>query len=95
MQRVYEISRKNIPAAMGLMAELQEITKDEAVNIIAAVPVIAEKMDVLSISYGFADMEALGDATDRVGLSEAFQDVVNRASELGRLFESRAMIDIG
>ena len=40
-------------------------------------------------------MEALGDATDRVGLSEAFQDVVNRASELGRLFESRAMIDIG
>ncbi len=80
---------------MGLMAELQEITKDEAVNIIAGVPVIAEKIDVLSILYGFADMEALGDVTDRVGLSEAFQDVVNRASELGHLFESRAMIDIG
>ena len=95
LQRIYEISRSNIPAAMGLMAELQEMMKDEPVTLLAGVPVVAAKMDVLTVSYGFKDMEALGEGIDRIGLSDEFQELVNRASDLGRLFEARGMLDIG
>jgi hypothetical protein len=95
MQRIYEISRSNIPAAMGLMAELQEMMKEEPITLIAGVPVVAAKMDVLTVSYGFKDLEALGEGIDRIGLSDEFQELVNRASDLGRLFEARGLIDIG
>jgi hypothetical protein len=40
-------------------------------------------------------MEALGEGIDRIGLSDEFQELVNRASDLGRLFEARGMLDIG
>ena len=81
---------------MGLMAELQEMIKDEPVTLLAGVPVVAAKMDVLTVSYGFKDMEALGDGIDRIGLSDEFQELVNRASDLGRLFEAAGgLLDMG
>jgi hypothetical protein len=80
---------------MGLMAELQEMMKEEPITLIAGVPVVAAKMDVLTVSYGFKDLEALGEGIDRIGLSDEFQELINRASDLGRLFEARGLIDIG
>ena len=71
------------------------MTNDEPVTLLAGVPIIAAKMDVLTVSYGFKNVEALSEGINRTGLSDEFQELANRASDLGRLFKARGVIDIG
>ena len=73
LQRVYEMKRSNLPAAMEMLEELRVMMKDEPVNIFAGVPVIASKMDMLFVSYAFVDLAALGAGVDGVGISPEFQ----------------------
>ena len=87
------MKRSNLPAAMEMLDELRVMMKDEPVNIFAGVPVIASKMDMLFVSYAFADLAALG-AGDGVGISPEFQAIVARASEIGRLCEARITVAI-
>ena len=94
LQRVYEMKRSNLPAAMEMLDELRVMMKDEPVNIFAGVPVIASKMDMLFVSYAFADLAALGAGVDGVGISPEFQAIVARASEIGRLCEARITVAI-
>jgi len=95
MHRTYEIKRSNMKAALELLDEMAEFMKDEPVSLMAGVPVIASRMDTMTVVYGFADLHAFGEGVDRVGMSAEFQAMVGRASELGTLFESRVMMKIG
>ena len=92
IQRAYEIDRRNLKAAVALLEEVSDIFSGENIDVNAVVPMFSPKMDVLIVAYFFEDFAALGDGIDRIGMSEAFQSIVERSHELGRLFESRTTI---
>ena len=41
--------------------------------------------------YYYSSFEAMGDIIDRIGMSDAFQNVVNRANEIGKLKTSNVV----
>jgi hypothetical protein len=88
MQRTYALQRSNMKAAIGLLEEIGTLVKNEPVSIMAGIPVLASRMDTMTVVYSFADMHAFGDGVDRIGMSPEFQDIVTRADDLGTLFES-------
>ena len=92
IQRAYEMDRRNLRAAVALLEEVSDIFSGENIDVNAVVPMFSHKMDVLIVAYFFEDFAALGDGIDRIGMSEAFQSIVERSHELGRLFESRTTI---
>lgn len=94
MQRTYAISRENLKPAMGLVAELIEMMKDHPVNLMAAVPVLSDDMNTMSIVYGFEDLATFGEMVDTVGTSDAFQEILVRASEFGTLVTARVITAI-
>ena len=94
MHRTYAIQRSHLKAAIGLLEEIGTLVKDEPVTVMAGVPVLASRMDTMTVVYGFADMHAFGEGVDRIGMSPEFQDIVNRADEVGTLFESRVLRSI-
>lgn len=95
MHRTYEMKRANMKAAIALLDEIAALVKDEDVTLMAGVPVLASRMDTMTVVYSFADMYAFGDGVDRIGMSPEFQDLVTRASEIGTLYESRVLRAIG
>ena len=88
MHRTYAMQRSHIKSAIGLLEEIGKLVENEPVSIMAGVPVLASRMDTVTVVYSFADMHAFGDGVDRIGMSPEFQDIVNRADEVGTLFES-------
>ena len=48
-------------------------------------------MDSLFVVYYYSSFEAMGDIIDRLGMSDAFQNVVNRANEIGKLKTSNVV----
>ena len=52
---------------------------------------IADKMDSLYVVYYYSSFESMGDIIDRIGMSEAFQNVVNKANEIGKLKASNVI----
>ena len=48
-------------------------------------------MDTLFVIYYYSSFESMGDIIDRVGMSEAFQNVVNKANEIGKLKASNVV----
>jgi len=48
-------------------------------------------MDALYVIYYYSSFESMGDIIDRIGMSEAFQNVVNRANEIGKLKSSNVV----
>ena len=95
MHRTYEMKRSNMKAALEILGEIGVLLKDEPVSLMAGVPVIASRMDTMTVVYGFADLHAFGEGVDRVGMSAEFQEMVAKASDLGTLFESRVMMKVG
>jgi len=89
--REYEVDRKNLSKSIELLAEVEEIGKDEDTNILGLYPIIADKMDSLYVIYYYSSFESMGDIIDRIGMSEAFQNVVNRANEIGKLKSSNVV----
>ena len=89
--REYEVDRKFIPQSVELLAEVEDIGKDEDTKILGLYPIIADKMDTLFIIYYYSSFESMGDIIDRVGMSEAFQNVVNKANEIGKLKASNVV----
>ena len=82
-------------AAIGMLEEIGALVKDEPVSIMAGIPVVASRMDTMTVVYSFADMHAFGEGVDRIGMSAEFQDIVTRADEIGTLFESRVVQAVG
>ena len=89
--REYEVDRKYVPQSVELLAEVEAIGKDEDTKILGLYPIIADKMDTLFIIYYYSSFESMGDIIDRVGMSEAFQNVVNKANEIGKLKASNVV----
>ena len=95
MQRTYALQRSHMKAAIGMLEEIGALVKDEPVSIMAGIPVVASRMDTMTVVYSFADMHAFGEGVDRIGMSAEFQDIVTRADEIGTLFESRVVQAVG
>ena len=89
--REYEVDRKFIPQSVELLAEVEDIGKDEDTKILGLYPIIADKMDTLFVIYYYSSFESMGDIIDRIGMSEAFQNVVNKANEIGKLKASNVV----
>ena len=89
--REYEVDRKFIPQSVELLAEVEDIGKDEDTKILGLYPIIADKMDTLFVIYYYSSFESMGDIIDRVGMSEAFQNVVSKANEIGKLKASNVV----
>ena len=89
--REYDVDRKYIPQTIELLNEVEEIGKDEDTKVLALYPIIADKMDSLFVVYYYSSFESMGDIIDRIGMSEAFQSVVNRANEIGKLKSSNVV----
>ena len=89
--REYEVDRKYVPQSVELLAEVEAIGKDEDTKILGLYPIIADKMDTLFVIYYYSSFESMGDIIDRVGMSEAFQNVVNKANEIGILKASNVV----
>ena len=94
LQREYQMPRANLPKAIEMMPEIEALGGESDVKVTAVAPVFAEGMDRIVISYWYKSMEALGDGIDTVGMSEEFQSIVMRASELGTLSRSRVVMII-
>ena len=89
--REYEVDRKYVPQSVELLAEVEAIGKDEDTKILGLYPIIADKMDALFVIYYYSSFESMGDIIDRIGMSEAFQNVVSKANEIGKLKASNVV----
>ena len=68
--------------------------KDHGVNVSMWVPVIAEDMKRVSVVYGAPDTKTLGKATDEVGITDEFQEMLVEAAKLGTLDRAFGMVQI-
>tara|TARA_E500000178_G_scaffold189456_1_gene187557 strand:- start:439 stop:1056 length:618 start_codon:yes stop_codon:yes gene_type:complete len=85
--RTYSMKRDHLPQALEMFKELEEI-KDANTKVAAIVPSVSADMSVLHALYQNNSLEEAGNAMDEVGMSEAFQKLVIRASQLGTLEKS-------
>ena len=60
----------------------------------AAVPVLSDNMSSLTVVYGFPDLHVFGEMLDTIGTSEAFQEMLVKASDLGTLQKARVITAI-
>ena len=90
--RYYQMPRHNIPAAIELMGEIDALSDD--VNLTAVAPVAHEQMGMIAGVYRFNSMAHAGKAIDEVGISEAFQNLVNKANTLGTLTSAQMNITL-
>ena len=91
MVREYVIGRENLQAAVAMVPDLQKMTAAANVNTTMWAPVIGSEMNRISVVYSAADLMALGNGVDEVGMSEAFQALVTEAAKLGTLDRSFIM----
>ena len=90
--RYYQMPRHKIPAAIELMGEIDALSDD--VNLTAVAPVAHEQMGMIAGVYRFNSMAHVGKAIDEVGMSEAFQNLVNKANTLGTLTSAQMNITL-
>ena len=90
--RYYQMPRHNIPAAIELMGEIDALSDD--VNLTAVAPVAHEQMGMIAGVYRFNSMAHAGKAIDEVGMSEGFQNLVNKANTLGTLTSAQMNINM-
>lgn len=92
LQREYEIDRRNLKSALALLPEVQALQGDRPV--LAVVPVISGDMGRLMVVYYATSLIDLGARMDRIGPSDAFQAILVRAAEYGKLTKSRALANM-
>ena len=81
--RIYNVPRKNIPAVIELMGEVDALSED--VSLLGVLPVINHDMGLCAAVYRLDSLSHFGRAFDGVGTSEEFQKLVERANTLGTL----------
>lgn len=94
MVREYALPRENLAGAISMMPEIGAMFAGHNVNVTMWAPVIAADMQRLYVAYSGVDMVAIGKATDEVGLSREFQEVLVKASQLGALDRSWLMTTV-
>ena len=78
MQRNYSLSRDNLKPALELLGEFVDTIKDHPVNLAAAVPVLSDNMNSLTVIYGFPDLHVFAEMGDPIGTSDALQALLVR-----------------
>ena len=89
--REYILPRENMAAAIELIAEAQEMVSAHSMNVTMWAPVITADMQRFGVVYSAPDPVTLGKGMDQVGMSDAFQEMLVRASKLGTLDRSFGM----
>ena len=92
MARIYRIVRKNIPAAVSIMEEVDSLSNE--INVVGVAPVVNEDMGILHATYQFKSLKDYGAKVDGIGMSEAYQAMVIKANELGILESSMVYMTI-
>jgi hypothetical protein len=92
LQREYEMDRRHVSKAIALMPELQALQGDRPV--LAAIPAISGDMARFMAVYYATSLDDLGERIDGIGGSEAFQSILLRAAELGKLTKARVLVNI-
>lgn len=90
--REYVMPRENMQAAAAMVPDLQKLTSSQNVNTTMWAPVVAAEMDRVAVVYSAADLMALGEGVDGVGMSEEFQAMVSEAAKLGTLSRAWNMV---
>jgi hypothetical protein len=92
LQREYEVDRRHLKSALGLLPEVQALMPN--VPILGVVPAIDSQMGRLLIAYYAASLVELGQNMDKFGTSESFQAILVRAAEHGKLTKSRVVVNV-
>ena len=93
--RRYKMPRSNLKKAIELIGEIDSIeTMKEHWTISAAVPITGAEMDMFLAAYQFKSLEVMGQCLDEIGTSEQMQDIVTRASELGKILTADVAITV-
>ncbi len=90
VQRMYQISRANLQAAIALLPEVKAAFSP-GTGMTAVVPVFAPEMDRLIITYYMDSLQELGKELDENAISPAFQNVVTKAAQYGNLITGRVL----
>lgn len=91
MRRHYQVDRKNLKAALEMLPDAKAAIH-ESTGMLAVIPVIAPDMASLSITYYADSLEQMGQNLDQYGMSEKFQAVVAKASQIGTLTGSDVLV---
>ena len=83
--RTYQMSRKHLPEMIEIVKEIDSLSGNQ---VTAMVPVQHPQMDRIHGIYHFHSLADAGKYIDEVGLSPRFQELVNKANELGALVRS-------
>ena len=51
-------------------------------------------MNVLYVIYYYSSISSMGEIIDKIGMSEGFQNIVNRANEIGTLKSANVINNI-
>jgi hypothetical protein len=92
LQREYEMDRRHLKALIGLMSEAQALQGDRPA--LAVVPALSGDMARFMVAYYATSLVDAGDRMDRIGGSEAFQALLVRAAEYGRVTKARLLVNI-
>ena len=83
--RWYLMKKNKTPMVMDMFEEVKEMCEKVDVNPTLLVPVTGENMSSVVIAYGATSLDASGKAFDQMGMTEEFQALVSKASEVGEL----------
>lgn len=90
LQREYQIERKNLKDAVKLLPEIANVMGSSN-PVMANVPVFSGDLARMMVVYYADSLTHLGETVDKIGMSEAFQSIVDKASEHGKLSNSRVL----
>ena len=94
MVREYVMPRENMAEAISMVPEIQKMAKDHHTNVTMWAPVITDDMKRVMVVYSAPDMPTLGKSIDEVGMSQEFQELLIKASQLGTLDRAWGMVNI-
>ncbi len=81
--RTYQMSRNQLPQMTEIITKIDNLSPEY--RLAAVVPVLGSEMDMVHGIYHFESLPSAGKIIDEVGMSSEFQELVNRANELGTL----------
>ena len=92
--RHYDITRDKVPEMLKLFPEVSEVVSTNDVNVIGLLPVTGDDLSSMTVSYQFHSIDHWAETLDTLGVSEAFQALVAKASEFGTLRSSGVMVPL-
>lgn len=86
MMRIYRMARKNVPAAVSLLEEVDALSDE--INMVGVAPIVNDDMEIFNATYQFKSLTDYGAQVDQVGMSAEYQAIVIRANDLGTIISS-------